>query len=150
MGGSQGSRFSLRRTSGDFRSQGHRVMEDRDATLENSILRLYVVLARERRKRDWCEQFESLSDLSMYQGLFRAVLYVVEHRGARLQDRGGASGPIAAGAAGDGAGGGRIRLRGADRGVRRHLRPAAVGYSWLHAYGLGVRAGGHNPQICCG
>ena len=55
--------------------------------------------------------------------------------------------PTAAGVAGDGAGGRRFRLRGADRGVRRHLRPAAVGHHGLHAHGLGVRAGGRNPRI---
>src|ERR687897_631665 len=104
MGGPQGSRFSLRRTSAAFRSQGYRVMGDRDATLENSILRLYIVLTGVRRKRDRCEQFESLSDLSLYQGVFRAVLHAVEHRDARLQDRGGAPGPVAAGAVGNGAG----------------------------------------------
>src|SRR5215207_6192443 len=99
------------------------------------------------RKRVLNGQPESLSDLPRYQGVVRVLLHALGHRGGCLQDRGRASRPTAAGVAGDGARGRGLPLRGSDRCVCRHLRPAAVGYYRLHTDGMRFRVRGCHPRI---
>ena len=99
------------------------------------------------RKRDLNGQPESLSDLPRYQGVVRVLLHALGHRGGCLQDRGRASRPTAAGVAGDGARGRGLPLRGSDRCVCRHLRPATVGHYGLHTDGVRFRVRGCHPRI---